>query len=103
VVTNAKIQKLYHALNKKWFRNRLPKDMVVDFVRMKGAHGVTVFYKVRPLHIMLNLELRICEKIAALTLLHEMVHVEWPKHNHGFRFHRRMKELARRGAFVPYW
>lgn len=103
MITNSEIQKLYHEFNKKHFHNKLPKDMIVDFVRMEGAHGVTSFYKSRPLHIMLNPELRTSDKIAALTLLHEMVHVELPKYNHGYQFHRRMKQLARQGAFVPYW
>jgi len=94
---------MYHNFNRKWFRNRLPKDMVVDFVRMEGALGVTAFYKNRPLHIMLNSELRTSDRIAALTLLHEMVHVELPKYNHGHQFHKRMQKLAKKGAFKPYW
>jgi hypothetical protein len=48
MVTNAHAQELYRYFNKKYFGNRLPKDMVVHFIRLKDQHGVTKLYRSRP-------------------------------------------------------
>ena len=103
MVTNAEVQAMYHEFNKKWFGNRLPKDMVVIFKRMPGFHGVTHTYRDRPLWIELDFDLRPSRGQTAMTLLHEMVHVEIPESKHGPRFHKRMLKLARQGAFKPWW
>jgi len=104
MVTNAEVQRMYHHFNKKYFGNRLPKDMIVDFNRAKDYHGRTAFYKTRPLHIQIGWHLRDSNAHVALTLLHEMVHVELPaRFNHGPRFHKRMLKLAKQGAMKPWW
>src|SRR5208282_4335238 len=101
MVTNAEVQAMYHEFNKKWFGNRLPKDMVVHFVRMRKYHGITKIYRHRPIAIQLGWHLRSGTSHTALTLLHEMTHVENPKWEHGLRFHKRMMKLARQGALRP--
>jgi hypothetical protein len=46
-------------------------------------------------------------KVALMTLLHEMVHLKlwkkYPKEQHGHRFNKEMKRLARVGAFRNLW
>lgn len=104
-MTNPELQALYHEFNKKWFGNKLPKDMVVCFA---GLHmhrmAVTRYYRARPLYIEMNKNLRWNHSVVAMTLLHEMVHVALPyRINHGPEFHKAMKSLAKRGAFTPFW
>lgn len=104
MVTNAEVQRMYREFNKKYFNNRLPKDMVVRFEIFDYAQGVTHFKYDRPLYIQISKKLKWSRSQTALTLLHEMVHVELPyRLNHGPRFHKRMMQLARAGAFKPWW
>lgn len=103
MVTNAELQCMYHEFNKKWFGNRLPKDMVVNFEKMDPL-GCTLFRRGRPLYININWKFRSNRSSVAMTLLHEMVHVELPYGiNHGRQFHKRMMQLARKGAFKAWW
>ena len=104
MVTNAELQGMYHTFNKKWFGNRLPKDMVVCFLKLSGCSGMTSFYRNRSLYIHLNVNLRIDRSATAMTLLHEMVHVALPYGvAHSSKFHRRMLRLAKQGAFKKWW
>ena len=103
MVTNAELQSMYHEFNKKWFGNRLPKDRVVEFEKMYPL-GCTHFRRGRPLWIDVSSRFRTSRASAAMTLLHEMVHVELDyKTNHGPLFHKRMLQLAKAGAFRPWW
>ena len=103
MVTNWDLERMYREYNKKYFRNRLPKDMVVEFARLPDCHGVTHCHKNRPLFIQIDWPLRGTLSHSAMTLLHEMVHVEHPKWLHGPKFHRRMLQLAKAGAFKNWW
>lgn len=95
---------MYREFNRKYFGNKLPKDFVVAFEDLEYHLGVTKFYRSRPCYINLNLGLRYSNSLTAMTLLHEMVHVELPyRYNHGPRFHKRMLKLAKDGAFKPWW
>lgn len=103
MITNAELQCMYHEFNRKWFGNRLPKDMVVEFEKIEPM-GCTHYRRGRPLYIDINFNYRSNRCIVSMTLLHEMVHVELPYNiNHGKQFHKRMIQLARKGAFKPWW
>jgi SprT-like family len=105
MITNAELQRMYHHFNKKWFGNRLPKDMVVAFEKMYPL-GCTHCRRGRPLWIDINFKMRHSRSNSAMTLLHEMVHVEMPRiggGGHGPKFHKRMMKLARQGAFRKWW
>jgi hypothetical protein len=102
MMTNEDIQNRYHFFNRKYFGNRLPKDMVVRFSDVDGL-GVLHTQWDRPLYIYISKKMRYSWSNSCMTLLHEMVHVEFPKLEHGPTFHRRMLKLARQGAFRPYW
>ena len=103
--TNEALRYLYLRFNKRWFHNALPKDMPVSF-RKIGTLGQTIFHSQtnRPLYIQISEKFRFTQSGSALTLLHEMVHVEL-KHvrGHSKPFHKRMTELAKAGAFKKYW
>ena len=102
-VTNAYLAWAYAEFNRKYFRNRLPHDMVVRFAADEGC-GTTYVQYGRPLYIILNKRLAWHNMLADMTLLHEMVHVEHPEwRGHGPRFHKRMLQLAKAGAFKSCW
>jgi len=94
---------MYREFNRDWFGNTLPKDIVVEYAHLKDAHGITEYYGHRPLFIQIDWPLRGTRSHSALTLLHEMVHVRYPKAHHGPIFHKEMLRLAKAGAFRPWW
>lgn len=100
--TNGEMTKLYGKFNKKYFKSRLPKDMVVRFEDTRPL-GFTHICFNRAAYIILNKRLRWSIMLAAPTLLHEMIHVEHPDWGHGQRFHKRMLQLAKDGALKLYW
>jgi SprT-like family len=103
MMTNADVQQMYHEFNRRYFSNKLPKDMVVHFARLPHDFGITYGYRGRPLYIELDYRLRRSMSETAMTLLHECVHVENMKHGHGPKFHKRMLKLAKQGAFRKWW
>jgi hypothetical protein len=78
--------------------------MIVEYVRLKHEFGITVGHKNRPLYIQLDWPLRRSLAMTAMTILHEMVHVEDMRGTgHGPRFHKRMLQLAKAKAFNKWW
>jgi hypothetical protein len=104
MMTNLDATVLYIGFNKRYFSNGLPKDLVVAYAHLKHCFGLTECFKNRPLYILLDWELRKSMSHSALTILHEMVHVRYPKlEGHGPRFHKEMLRLAKAGAMRPWW
>lgn len=105
IITNAELKRLYDSFNKKYFSNRLPKDMPVVFQRLgRDRMGRTIIYRGRhPLCVEITIGFKGNLSLTAMTLLHEMLHVRHPKMEHGPKFHREMLRLAKAGAFKPYW
>jgi predicted SprT family Zn-dependent metalloprotease len=110
------LEEWFHLLNSRHFHGRL-KNVEVKWNRKltkKGRMGNT-FSSVGPIPtcgrkflITIANEYRTCRRVAIMTLLHEMVHVEqWDEvqacRAHGRKFERRMKQLAARGAFSGLW
>ena len=103
MMTNRLLKALYDELNRAWFSNKLPKDMVVYYADI-WQMGVTSYHRERPLYIRISKKLRWTESTSALTLLHEMVHVSLPyRINHGPVFQKKMRSFARRGAMDGWW
>ena len=102
MMTNSELRRMYAEFNRKWFSNRLPKDMIAEYARIED-HGITEYYRDRPLYILLEWDLRRSQCHSALTLLHEMCHVRHPKARHGPVFHKEMLRLAKAGAFKNWW
>lgn len=104
-MNNSDLKIAYDSYNKKYFGNKLPKDMVVHFAPCGDERniGFTRFYRNRPLFIVIDKRIRKMKAIVLATLLHEMVHCELPKSNHGAPFQKRMLKLAKAGAFNKLW
>ena len=107
--TNEALRYMYLTFNKKHFHNALPKDLPVEFskklVRQRTL-GHTAIHRqtFRPLWILISERFRSSRRCSAMTLLHEMVHVEQKeRRGHGKHFEKRMLELARQGAFKGIW
>jgi predicted metal-dependent hydrolase len=105
-LTNTYLALTYAEFNKKWFSNRLPRDMVVRFANLDvNTHGLGITYMKfgRTLYIEVSRKLAVHSMLVDMTLLHEMVHVEHPEWNHGPKFQKRMLQLAKKGAFRHCW
>jgi hypothetical protein len=106
-LTNADLRRYYHKANKRYFRNTLPKDLPILFVkpRIIGGLGVTRIGKGRlPLRIEINEKLRFTSDVVIMVIFHEMLHVQQPHSvGHGWHFNRRMRRLAENGAFDGVW
>lgn len=95
---------LYAAYNQKYFQNKLPHNVAI-FWATKDKIGVDCMarcYHTAPAIVMLD-ELKEFPCVAQLSLLHEMVHLEFPKAGHGKKFVGRMRQLAKQGAFDKLW
>jgi hypothetical protein len=103
MMTNAKLQQMYHEFNTKWFSGKLPRDMIARYAELDGCSGITYVKYGRPLYIEIDRNLRVCRGMTATTLLHEMCHVKDTRGKHGPRFHKEMLRLAKAGAMKPWW
>jgi hypothetical protein len=103
--TNADLRYMYLDFNRRYFGNRLPKDMPVYFDDIDClGHTAVAKQTFRPEYIRISKRLRFSNRMSAMTLFHEMCHVETPKYRgHGPWFRKRMKQLAKAGAFDPFW
>jgi hypothetical protein len=101
------LRMLYLHLNKKYFSNKLPKDMPVRFAATPVNLGTTVIHTqtFRPLFIKISKKLRFSRRLSEGTLLHEMVHVKHPERRgcKDVAFEKEMMALARKGAFRGIW
>ena len=104
------IQGAYRIFNRLYFRNRLPDIPVIwSRSRHRGWEARTVYHEGErwPRRILMKYWMIAHPNIAQMKLLHEMVHVEQShlphSQAHGRAFHRRMKQLAQRGAFSRFW
>jgi hypothetical protein len=105
---NKELKKKYLYLNKKFFDDKLPKDMEVEFknlynVPKDSCIGCTDLYGLRPINIAIDTAHKNSPGCVHMTLVHEMVHVENPTFQHGLDFQMRMLQLARKGIFFGYW
>jgi hypothetical protein len=103
--TNSDLKHIYKYYNKKYFGNKLPKDIKIRFKDISDL-GRTLFDTdtKEPKIVEIDSEYRTCAAVGRLTLLHEMVHVEnIKKRGHGKWFDKRMLQLAKQGAFNGLW
>jgi hypothetical protein len=98
--------KLYIEYNRLYFGNKLPNVPVIwSRKHTKDCRGLCVYSP--QLVIYLNPKFKDWERIWAMVLLHEQVHVE-QRHDlratdHGRKFQARMKKLVQQGAFQDLW
>lgn len=109
MITNRELRFAYATFNKKYFSNKLPKDMPVFFssqlIRKKKLGRTAVHaHTFRPQWIEITTNIRFSGHLIRMTLLHEMCHVENPRPTgHGKWHDDRMMKLAKAGAFNGYW
>jgi hypothetical protein len=111
MLTTKQLRLMYRRFNKKWFRNKLPKNLqiiVKDLGRGKNAGwAVTHFESYQPVYIMFNRQHLWNHSGTRMTMLHEMVHVALPfrcdSHGPYSRFEKEMVRLAKAGAFTESW
>jgi hypothetical protein len=103
--SNADLRRYYRVANRKYFKGKLP-DIPVRFAKVNRLVLGILWINPGdvPSDIEISEELRYVQNLTIMTLLHEMVHVENPRwKGHGWRFDRRMKQLAQDGAFDGLW
>lgn len=101
------LRALYLKLNKKFFSNRLPKDLPVYFCdKLTDNLGTTAIstQTFRPLYMKITKRIAFSFRLCYSTVLHEMVHVMRPeKRGHRRWFDREMLRLVKRGAMNGQW
>jgi hypothetical protein len=103
--TNWNLREFYRYFNRRYFSNRLPKDMPVEF-RKINTLGSTAIHKqtFRPLYIQISDRLRFSSRLCMATVLHEMIHVAYPeRRGHRGWFDKEMFKLVKRGAMNGLW
>lgn len=90
----------YREYNKLYFSNKLPHDIDVKWKKNMPPIGLWIAGT-----ILINAAYKKEHMIWRLTLLHEMAHVATAaeKAEHGPRWKREMRRLARIGAFDKLW
>lgn len=115
--SNANLMEHFLLFNRRYFDGRLPKPIFIEFSKKRGLLGEARRYRfdegnkhdVTPgwyWSITINERIRFSRSVWARTLFHEMVHMEFPEAKCGLysqRFNRRMKKLAKVGAFSGLW
>ncbi len=111
---NAYLKQLYNQYNKKFFYNSLP-DIIVGYATTKqfksnrvkrGTCAFTSYNdKKHTLATAIVIHQHDKKSMAYIKadLIHEMVHVAFPRANHGKVFQEEMKRLAQAGAFEGIW
>ena len=103
--TDWNLREMYRYFNRKYFSNRLPKDMPVSF-RKINTLGNTIIHPqtFRPLYIQITDRIRFSSRLSMATVLHEMLHVAHPeKRGHRGWFDKEMLKLVKRGAMNGLW
>lgn len=125
---NESLSYYYNEYNFRYFGGRLPKDTKVKWGELAGIHAIGVYNEGHKIlarrvrgknkgtlrtikyvrdEIVIDWRLKSMFRIAATTLLHEMVHQKLKNKDrgdgHGHVFQREMKRLARLGAFHYLW
>lgn len=113
--TNRDLHHCYNLFRSRYFGNRIPPATGLVFLRFgtlhKGLGRTAVFRSHTPnpriYGITIDREIRWSRRLWAMTLLHEMVHVEqrceFSCSINGHRFNRRMKQLSQLGAMNGIW
>jgi hypothetical protein len=108
------LKRIYREYNRKYFGGRLP-NVDINFIspgQMKKCFGlaratcaVTCFKKgtITPVAIYISKNKYKIWRYVRADLLHELVHVDRPRADHGPVFENEMKRLAAAGAFKGIW
>jgi hypothetical protein len=94
------INKVFKYYRKKYFKNHIPV-VSVRFGRVsRNGHAETDFWGDEPVLITISRKYINSGRIARISLLHEMMHIELGvEEGHGEKFMRRKKRLMKQGAY----
>ena len=94
-----RLKRAFLDYNQRWFNGKLAPDTIVRWAEMDEMGTSTGQL------ILVNRKLRRWDSAWKLTLFHEMAHVATDSEvaEHGPRWLRVMRSLARRGAFDKLW
>ena len=99
-VSQALLESTYRKYNKKYFGNKLPKDIDLRFGYTHGCLG----YQLGEEIVLSKNKAYRRDSIWRGTLLHEMAHLCIEEsHDHGPRWQKEMMRLARVGALRDVW
>lgn len=98
------LKRWYRKYNRLYFKGELPEDTAVYWEPADGNLGDTHEVEDGEFVIRIDPCLRFSDKMAKMTLMHELVHVKYPNSgDHGRVFQREMLRLAKVGAFNLLW
>lgn len=103
-MARTRLKSAFLLYNRRWFSSSLDPDTLVSWSSSLGK-GVAGEYDPSDGSIRLAASLRPFDSVWRLTLLHEMAHLasEPEPAEHGPRWNRIMKRLAKAGAFNTLW
>lgn len=101
--SDPKLLRWYRSFNRKFFHPPLP-DAALMWSPCDGDFGLANQEEDGTFFIKLNPQFSLDERMAKMTLLHEMCHLAiWPIKNHGKKWKAQMLRLAQEGAFDGLW
>lgn len=106
----------YYRFNTMYFSSQLPVEHItilwdkhVSKSEMAGTWITHYEDEPEKIKISISLYAQDCETCVSMAILHQMAHIKlrdknWNAKNiHGDEFQKEMLELAKQGAFAPYW
>lgn len=104
----------YYRFNTMYFSGELPIENVVvkwdkTISKLQMAGTWITHYEGEPEKVSMGISLygKDCETCVSMAILHDMVHIKLRDRKlediHGDEFQKEMLELAKQGAFNPYW
>lgn len=106
----------YYRFNTMYFSGQLPVenitiiwDKLISKSEMAGTWITHYEDEPEKIKISISLYAQDCETCVSMAILHQMAHIKLRDQNgkvkdiHGDEFQKEMLELAKQGAFAPYW
>jgi hypothetical protein len=92
--SHLQLKRIFNHYNKRYFNNELPADTSVTWAALNGNDGECQGGAIR-----LDAILAAVPCYARIILLHEMIHVRFPKATHGKVFRAERQRLLDAGAY----
>lgn len=92
------LKRIYNRFNRLYFNSELPPIQVV-WEPCGEASGVTHIYNAEARKLTIDPALKGFRRLVKIIMLHEMIHVKFPRSNHGKTFKNELQRLWDAGAF----
>lgn len=90
------LRRWFSFYNRRYFANSLPADTVLQWKPLNGDDGL-----MQDGAIYIDPVLQAVPRYMRIILLHEMVHLQYPRLTHGKKFRAEIDRLYAAGAFIP--